>query len=168
MLRAVICKGDPTSHGGKVREGSAFAKAEGRPIAQIGHMTYCPQCKGNFPITEGLGFHTFAGIGTALDGMRTACGARLIAAQTFMRVDDQSEAQAAVAPVTPASFLGTFRAVDETSGEPVPGMPYRLDLPDGRTVRGVTDADGYTERVGGHDPATVTLSWEAERPAASV
>jgi uncharacterized Zn-binding protein involved in type VI secretion len=170
MLRAVIRKGDPTSHGGQVLEGSDFANVDGRPIAQKGHMTYCPQCKGNFPISEGLGYHTFVGVGTALDGMRTACGAKLIATQDFMRVDDLSEAQVAAEPVTraaAASFLGAFRAVDETTGQPVPGMPYRLDLPDGRTLRGMTDADGYTERVSGHDPATITLSWEAERPAAS-
>jgi uncharacterized protein (DUF2345 family) len=39
-------------------------------------------------------------------------------------------------------------------------MRYRIELPDGSTLRGVTDADGYTERVRGHDPATVKLHWE--------
>ena len=82
VMRAVICKDDPTSHGGKVLEGNEFATTDGRLIAQKGHMTYCPQCKGNFPIAEGLDFHTYAGLGTAVEGMKTACGAELIATTT--------------------------------------------------------------------------------------
>lgn len=88
MARAVICKGDPTSHGGKVLEGAEHATINGRPIALQGHMTLCPQCKGSFPISEGLSFHTFAGLGTAVDGMQTACGAKLIATQQQMLIDD--------------------------------------------------------------------------------
>ncbi len=167
-MRAVICKDDPTSHGGKVLEGNSFATANGRPIAQKGHMTYCPQCKGEFPIVEGLAFHTFAGTGTAVEGMKTACGAELIATTTkgFMMIDDRSEAaspataDAATAAASAAVNLGSFRAVNRRTGEPVADMPYRIDLPDGSTLRGVTDAAGYTERVTGHDPATVRLHWE--------
>lgn len=88
MMRAVICKGDPTSHGGKVLEGNELVTTHGRAVAQLGHMTVCPQCKGQFPIIEGLAFHTYAGIGTAVDGMQTACGAKLIATQQQMMIDD--------------------------------------------------------------------------------
>ena len=40
-------------------------------------------------------------------------------------------------------------------------------LPDGRTVRGVTDSGGRTETVSGHDPVSVQLFWEtsAQTPA---
>ncbi|WP_256079140.1 PAAR domain-containing protein [Massilia sp. YIM B04103] len=89
MARAIICKGDPTSHGGQVLEGSADATIDGRPIALRGHLTYCPLCKGKFPISEGLDFHTFGGLGTAVEGMKTSCGAILIATQHQMTVDDQ-------------------------------------------------------------------------------
>ncbi len=170
-MRAVICKDDPTSHGGKVLEGNPVATANGRPIAQKGHMTYCPQCKGDFPIAEGLGFHTFAGVGTAVEGMKTACGATLIATTTkgFMMIDDRSESEtsraaaaAAAAAEAARSHIGSFRAVDEHTGEPLAGMRYRIALPDGSSLRGVTNADGYTERVTGHDPATVKLHWESD------
>ncbi|MBB3117703.1 PAAR domain-containing protein [Pseudoduganella violacea] len=92
MARAVICQGDATSHGGKVLEGNPDATIDGRPIALRGHLTYCPLCKGQYPISEGLDFHTFGGIGTAVEGMKTACGATLIASQHLMTVDDQPEA----------------------------------------------------------------------------
>lgn len=168
MKRAIICKGDPTSHGGKVIEGKDNATVDGRPIAHKGHMTFCPLCKGNFPIDEGLGFHTFAGVGTAVEGMKTGCGAILIATTTKGRymIDDGGgggEAPpAAPASAPPAKYAGSFRAVDEATGEPVAGLGYVIDLPDGTSLRGSTDADGYTERVSSHDPATVKLRWLAE------
>lgn len=91
MARAIICKGDPTSHGGKVLEGTEDATIDGRPIALRGHLTYCPSCKGKFPISEGLAFHTFGGLGTAVEGMKTACGAILIATQHQMTVEEQAD-----------------------------------------------------------------------------
>ncbi|PMZ02110.1 PAAR domain-containing protein [Pseudomonas sp. FW306-02-F02-AA] len=36
-------------------------------------------CKGVFPIAEGSSTYTVGGIAVALDGMKTACGASLIA-----------------------------------------------------------------------------------------
>ena len=163
VMRAVICKDDPTSHGGIVLEGNVRATADGRPIALKGHMTRCPQCKGDFPIVEGLGFHSFSGVGTVVEGMKTACGAILLATTTkgFMMIDDRSDAAAASAAQADPPNAGSFRAVDERTGKPVPGMPYRIELPDGSVLRGVTNADGHTERVTGHDPATVRLHWES-------
>lgn len=171
MLRAVICKGDPTSHGGKVLEGDELVTTNGRAVAQKGHMTICPQCKGQFPIAEGLDFHTYAGVGTAVDGMKTACGAKLIATQQQMLIDDAGGGRGAAADASPLAaasseqrgqYSGAFRAVDERSGEPVAGLPYRIELPDGRTVRGVTDKDGLTRHVSSDTPDTVKLYWEAE------
>jgi len=170
VLRAVICKNDPTSHRGVVLVGNVHATANGRPIALKKHMTHCPQCKGDFPIVEGLGFHSFSGVGTAVEEMKTACGATLIATTTkgFMMIDDRSEAAASAAAAAAASAAqatppnaGSFRAVDERTGKPVPGMSYRIELPDGSVLRRVTNADGHTERVTGHDPATVRLHWES-------
>jgi len=166
VMRAVICKDDPTSHGGVVLEGNARATANGRAIALKGHMTHCPQCRGDFPIVEGLAYHSFAGVGTAVEGMKTACGAILVATTTrgCMMIDDRSEsAQSAVVAQAVPPHSGSFRAVDERTGKPVPDMPYRIALPDGSTLRGRTNADGYTERVTGHDPATVRLHWESDQ-----
>ncbi|WP_229257679.1 PAAR domain-containing protein [Duganella margarita] len=167
MMRAVICKGDPTSHGGKVLEGNELVTTNGRAVAQLGHKTFCPQCKGTFPIIEGLHFHTYAGIGTAVDGMKTACGAKLIATQQQMVIDDGGGGAvpaSSAAPVTKdrAQYSGAFRAVDEITGQPVAGLPYRIELPDGSIVRGVTDQDGYTQHVSSHTPDTVHLYWETE------
>ncbi|NVD98139.1 PAAR domain-containing protein [Massilia sp. BJB1822] len=132
MARAVICKGDPTSHGGKVLEGNEDATIDGRPIAQRGHQTWCPQCKGKFPINDGLDFHTFAGIGTAVEGMKTACGAILIATQHQMTIDDQSGAGSAANDAlakSPGESDGqeTSAALPEWDADVLPGASSVID-----------------------------------------
>lgn len=86
MLKAIIVEGDLTSHGGRVMEGHDNAKLDGKPIAALGHRVTCPKCKGVFPIIEGVPFHTFGGVDTAVEGMLTGCGAVLIASQHRMRI----------------------------------------------------------------------------------
>jgi uncharacterized Zn-binding protein involved in type VI secretion len=81
MNKEIIRQGDSTSHGGKVLEGSLTDICFDKPIAYLGHQTYCPLCKGNFPIVEGAMTTSFYGYGVALAGMRTACGAALIPTQ---------------------------------------------------------------------------------------
>jgi len=77
----IIRLGDRTSHGGTVIEGSQADVCMGQPIAYLGHKVFCPKCKGNFPIVEGVMTTTFYGKGVAVAGMKTSCGATLIAGQ---------------------------------------------------------------------------------------
>ena len=81
MAGEIIRKGDPTSHHGVVLEGSLTDICMGKPIAFIGHKVHCPKCKGDFPIVEGVLSTTFYGKGVAVAGMKTSCGAVLIATQ---------------------------------------------------------------------------------------
>lgn len=87
MAGEIIRLGDRTSHSGTVIEGSQADICMGKPIAFIGHKVYCPKCKGNFPIIEGVPTTTFYGKGVALAGMKTSCGAVLIAGQFTDTVD---------------------------------------------------------------------------------
>jgi uncharacterized Zn-binding protein involved in type VI secretion len=94
MAGEIIRQGDPTSHGGKVLEGSAFDICHGKPISFIGHKVSCPKCKGIFPIAEGVLTTTFYGKGVAIAGMKTACGAVLIATQFLDTVEYGSGSRA--------------------------------------------------------------------------
>ena len=87
MAGEIIRQGDPTSHGGIVLEGSPLDICHGKPISFIGHQVLCPKCKGKFPIIEGAPVTTFYGKGVALAGMKTACGAILIATQLLDTVE---------------------------------------------------------------------------------
>lgn len=75
----IIRLGDSTSHGGKVLEAFSQTNLNGRPTAGVGHKVACPLCKGVFPIIEGSALLDVDGIAVALHGMKTACGASLIA-----------------------------------------------------------------------------------------
>ena len=92
MKRAIICVGDTTSHGGKVLEGNPTAKIDTRPIAGVGHMVSCPRCKGDFAILPDLLGRIYPHVidkrDTAVEGMRTACGAVLIASQSNSTIND--------------------------------------------------------------------------------
>ncbi len=85
--KPVIRKGDTTSHGGTVLEGIDQHNVLGLPIAGKGHMVSCPQCKGTYPIAEGVANMPIEGILPALEGMKTECGASLIASQSVYTME---------------------------------------------------------------------------------
>lgn len=87
MGRAIIRQGDSTSHGGTVIGGSLADLCEGKPIAFVGHKVSCPKCRGIHEIIEGAPVTTLYGKGVALEGMRTSCGATLIATQFVTTVE---------------------------------------------------------------------------------
>jgi uncharacterized Zn-binding protein involved in type VI secretion len=62
-----------------VLEGFSQTDFNGRQVSGVGHMVSCQKCKGVFPIVEGSDTFRIGGIKIALDGMKTACGASLIA-----------------------------------------------------------------------------------------
>lgn len=74
----VIRLGDATSHGGKVMSASRNFKALGKAVAVDGDMTFCPQCKGAFPIQVNASDRHHNGKAVAFDGDKTECGATLI------------------------------------------------------------------------------------------
>ncbi|WP_269504411.1 PAAR domain-containing protein [Burkholderia sp. IMCC1007] len=85
-MREIIRKGDSTDHGGTVLEGFPQTNLNGRPIAGIGHLVSCPKCNGVFPIAEGSDKYKVDGTPAALHGMKTACGASLLASNANGRV----------------------------------------------------------------------------------
>jgi uncharacterized protein (DUF2345 family) len=49
----------------------------------------------------------------------------------------------------PKTFHEQFRAVDKTSGKAIANKAYRMVLPNGAEIKGVTNEKGLTERVQG-------------------
>ncbi|GAB2801895.1 DUF2235 domain-containing protein [Dyella kyungheensis] len=85
-------------------EGYALANHKGHRVAGLGHRVYCPQCKGIFPIVESR--KSFAGYAPAVEGMRTACGARLIGMFDDLWIDDDSGLANLDAPPSHAGNTG--------------------------------------------------------------
>jgi uncharacterized Zn-binding protein involved in type VI secretion len=81
IMKPFVCEGDKTSHGGVVLEGFDGFSVRGRRVAGVRHKVSCPQCKGEFPIAEGSSQVTYMGVAAAFGGMKTECGAVLLAGQ---------------------------------------------------------------------------------------
>lgn len=183
MSGEIIRLGDPTSHGGKVLEGSPTDICHGKPIAYVGHKVSCPKCKGTFAITEGALTTTFYGKGVALAGMKTACGATLIATQftdtveyghgaasaATSRADAAANSAASLAvgsaakkaavPLaeSAAKFDLFFLVKNEKTGAVLADTPYKITLEDGTEVQGVTDHAGHTQKVCADSPQKATI-----------
>jgi uncharacterized Zn-binding protein involved in type VI secretion len=106
-MRSIIRKGDRTSHGGIVMEGSPNSLLLGREIALVGHLVFCPKCGGNFPIVEDAAgrLHSFMDSETAVEGMSTACGALLIASQRIAVIGEAAHHEYNPAPPAPPSDI---------------------------------------------------------------
>jgi uncharacterized Zn-binding protein involved in type VI secretion len=121
MAGEIIRQGDSTSHGGTVLEGSMTDICHGKPIAYIGHKVSCPKCKGTYPIVEGVPTTTFYGQGVALAGMKTACGAVLIATQftDTVKFAGGGQSSSASSPAAAAAVI----AIAAQVGLPQAGEP---------------------------------------------
>ncbi|CDG19190.1 PAAR domain-containing protein [Xenorhabdus doucetiae] len=79
--KAVILLNDATDHGGKVITAIGGYTYQGVPVAGKGDLVTCPKCEGTYPIIDGSESLKSHGTPIALEGMQTACGAKLIASQ---------------------------------------------------------------------------------------
>jgi hypothetical protein len=104
---------------------------------------------------------------TALDGMKTACGATLIASQHTATVDYADEARSeslshgegASGPVQELGedFDRYFVLLDAATGKPLRQRGYAIRLPDGSSIEGMTDAQGHTKLCSASESHVVEL-----------
>ena len=180
-MQALIVQGDRSSHGGVVLGGSPFTKSDGQPVARVGDMVSCPQCKGVFPIVEGHAQLRDRGAPIAYHGCKTACGASLISSQTLVSAeppwggaasahagavgartgsigDGLAAAYAHQAPwAADGPYRGRFRLVDHDSGEPIPGRQVQITVSDGDSILDLTDDEGYTSWIERDTAQTLAL-----------
>ncbi len=76
--RGVIRLNDKTDHGGQVISVSSGTIVMGAEAALADDMTFCPKCKGKFPIKSDGAGAKHKGRPYAYDNDLTACGAKLI------------------------------------------------------------------------------------------
>ncbi len=172
MRRCHITLGATTTAGGVVVSASSCATIDGVAIALEGDQIACKACRGAGRIVcVGPRIpETWNGRQVALEDDLCMCGCRppprlkpsqqhhfqMVAATAGAAADAGGARSAAAAPV----FDEAVQARDAVSDQPVAGLPYRFELPDGTVLRGVTDADGRTVRVRTPDSVGLKLFWE--------
>ncbi|NDO80642.1 type IV secretion protein Rhs [Citrobacter sp. NCU1] len=55
---------------------------------------------------------------------------------------------------------GGFQVLDQSSNQPKPYIPYRIETEDGQIIRGATDENGYTQSHYGIDPKSIKMFFE--------
>ena len=86
MPQPSILLGDTTTHGGKVITACSGLTVAGIPVAAVGDSVQCPLCKSTFPILAAGAPVKYQNKEVATAGMKTACGAELIASQTKVKL----------------------------------------------------------------------------------
>jgi uncharacterized Zn-binding protein involved in type VI secretion len=180
-MAALIVVGDRTSHGGVVIQGSPMTDTHGKSIARVGDRVTCPQKGhgGTTVIISGDPTLLIDGSAAARHGDKTACGATLLSSQVVTTDDagggasnalPTNQAAAVALAATAASqamskpsastALGYdqhFLVKDEKTGKPLPNVPYKLTLETGREIKGTTDQNGLTEKIGADSELTAKL-----------
>ena len=139
--RAIIRLGDRTSHGGTVVEGHQTLIIHGKPAAGVGHKVHCPKCTGTPVIVEGAMNASMMGISIAVEGMKTSCGATLIASQQTDTIEVGS------GPGASSASSATQEAATRAAQPAVAGLAAAI-VAAGAAPRG-SDADKgkYDEQV---------------------
>ncbi len=178
MQRYTITLGASTTAGGKVISASSLGNINGATIALEGDLIFCPACKsqGKILCVEPRIPEAWNDRKVALENDLCMCACpnppRLLPQQSLRcqdlgggAADDTATHAQTSAAAANNDLLAGFRVIDEESGLPLPGVPYRIVLPDGTSRRGVTDADGRTMALSAQERATATLHLDGATPS---
>jgi uncharacterized Zn-binding protein involved in type VI secretion len=156
MARSWIVVGDATTGGGRVISGSPFTDVDGKAVARVTDKATCAAHKGVFSILDGDHTIIIDGHPVALHGSTLACGCKVLAVQQRRAFVDSGGAANESAPsreANEAAAAAMSLPCDEqlqfvgATGAALAGLRYSLHLDDGRTISGVLDAAGRTQRV---------------------
>ncbi|APR39089.1 PAAR domain-containing protein [Paraburkholderia sp. SOS3] len=161
MKRFYILQGDKTTAGGLVVDGLDYAFHHGTKFSFLGANVYCPACGTNGVIVP-IGPRrksNLLGKQFALEGDACCCRCHpspaLIASQRqsgdFFEVHELVEMgltpQGLRAAKPPnINFDERIRVVNP-AGLPMAGVPYHIQTRSGEAYKGLTDSEGYSERV---------------------
>ncbi|TAK93509.1 MAG: hypothetical protein EPO09_12410 [Aquabacterium sp.] len=179
MTRPFIVLGDSTDHGGVVVGSTVTTDTHGKRLARVGDQVTCPKKgHGTTVIVTGDPTMIVDGAPVARHGDKCACGATLIASQFVSTVGDGggsagagSGASSSTAATATSKAVGLITSLlpenhdydmhfvvrDEVTGRPLPKVSYKITLEDGKSISGVTDEHGLTEKISSNTKQKATL-----------
>jgi len=159
MYKKAVLDGDWTTTRGRViaHHGADFF-ADGKRVAYGGSVASCGECEGTYPVIASYAGWTDQGRNMAIDQDRVACPCgknRVIASASDILIFDSGTAYGYAGTQTSAAFALSastlfdegFLLCDAVTGAPLSYCAYRLVSDTGRTIEGVTDASGRTDRT---------------------
>ncbi|MEM5383209.1 PAAR domain-containing protein [Paraburkholderia phymatum] len=156
-MERLVKAGDRTTTGGCVMRGTSTQYEDGQALCRDGDMATCGNCKGAYPIYGTARTWLDEGKPMVLDLDHVGCPCRknrVLASgrmSLFYGMDRDVSVTAVSTPNPPAApaFDERFVLRDQTTGEPLLGVAYRLVSSRTGAVlaSGVTDSEGATVRL---------------------
>ena len=135
--------GMTTTHGGIVHATTNLGNDEGRAFLRVGDWFWCPLCKCKSELLNNV-YPQIVMDGRAVVPIRAkfSCGAELIGVNNHTVMEDGSP----IWSVVSKTYSLQYQLLDEETGEPLKNYPYTKII-DGEEISGVTDANGYTQKI---------------------
>ncbi|MEZ6854353.1 type VI secretion system PAAR protein [Halodesulfovibrio aestuarii] len=151
-MRKAVKVGDiGTEHDGfhptKVTAGSSDVFIDGKPAARVGDPLE-PHDKPNNPkhnraIATGSSTVFINGKPAALTGGRIDCGGVTIGSGT-VNIGDQPPAGSAFNALSESLIYNRKFIIRDAEGTPIANMPYKIELANGKIIKGITNLKGET------------------------
>ena len=142
-----------TDHGGIIPATQMRASQMGNLFLVAGDGHFCPKCKCWSKIIKSHDHVIFDGKAVAYAGDKLTCGAKILPQQSHVVGDSQGSNYSGGA--NSSSYLaqgltlysGQYQLVNNSNNQPYSNVKYIVTYADGRTVEGVTDSNGMTEKL---------------------
>jgi uncharacterized Zn-binding protein involved in type VI secretion len=171
MQQPIIIEGDLTTTGGRMIASQTTNKTSGKSIIQLNDQFYCPSCKRTGRVVQASSMDKINGIGVAYNTCRVQCGCSgtqmvMASMQTTDTVttggrspSSQSNQTANLLQAASAAIAYDlfFQLKHHTTGKVLAGTPYKMTLPDGTTIQGVSDDSGHTQTISADSPLIASI-----------
>ena len=143
----------PTDHGGIIPSTQDRTSQMGNRFVRAGDGHFCPKCKCWSEVIKSHDHVIMDGKAVAYAGDKLTCGATIQPQQSHVVGDSQGQNYSGGA--NSSSFLaqgltlysGQYQLVNNSNNQPYSKVKYIVTYADGRTVEGMTDENGMTERL---------------------
>lgn len=160
----------PTDHGGVIPSTQSRASQMGNAFVRAGDGHFCPKCKVWSTVQPSHNHVIFDGKPVAYVDDLLSCGARIQPQQSHVVGDSQGTNGSNQRGGTHSSsflakgltlYSGQYQLVNNSNNQPYSNVKYLVTYADGRTIEGMTDENGMTEKLektNKSEDVTITLS----------
>ena len=153
MAKGFAIHNAPTDHGGVIPSTQQRTSQMGNLFVRAGDGHYCSRCKCWSEVIKSHDHVIMDGRAVAYVDDLLTCGAKILAQQSHVVGDSQGSNYSGSA--NSSSFLakgltlysGQYQLVNNANNQPYSNVKYIVTYPDGRTIEGVTDENGMTEKL---------------------
>ena len=153
MAKGFAIHNAPTNHGGVIPSTQQRTSQMGNLFVRAGDGHYCPKCKCWSEVIKSHDHVIMDGKAVAYVDDLLTCGAKILPQQSHVVGDSQGSNYSGGA--NSSSYLaqgltlysGRYQLVNNSNNQPYSNVKYIVTYADGRTVEGVTDSNGMTEKL---------------------